>query len=154
MKIISVKLLQLALATAALLLPSCAVSTPASRAAQAPHLFDALTETQKQAVRESRVTEGMPPDAVYLSLGRPDRVTRGSQNGQPYEVWRFTQLQPVYHTSAGLGFGYGYGPYGYGGRRYYDPGFLAVETGPDYVPVTAAVVRFNRNRVVAWERLR
>ena len=38
--------------------------------------------------------------------------------------------------------------------RYYDPAFVGVETGPDYVPVTAAVVRFSRNRVTAWERLR
>jgi hypothetical protein len=29
-----------------------------------------------------------------------------------------------------------------------------VDMGPDYVPVTAAVVRFSRNRVVSWERLR
>jgi hypothetical protein len=53
-----------------------------------------------------------------------------------------------------MGHGYGYGPYGYGGRRYYHPGFVAVDTGPDYVPMTAAVVRFSRNRVTGWERLR
>ena len=142
------------LAGVALMLSACAVSTPASRVAQAPQMFEVLTETQKQAVREGRVLEGMSPDAVYLAWGRPDRVTRGSQNGQPYEVWRFTQLQPVYHSGMNVGMGYGYGGYGYGGHRYYDPGFLAVETGPDYVPVTAAVVRFIRNRVVSWERLR
>lgn len=155
-KKISMKLVRSAVAGGALLMAACASSTPGSRVAQAPQLFEALSGTQKQAVMEGRVIEGMTPDAVYLAWGRPDRVTRGSENGAPYEWWRYTELQPVYRSSvvAGMGYGYGYGPYGYGGRRYYHPGFVAVDTGPDYVPMTAAVVRFSRNRVTGWERLR
>ena len=150
------KLVWSAVAGVALLLASCAVSTPGNRVAQAPQLFEALPAPQKQAVMEGRVVEGMSPDAVYLAWGRPDRVTRGSENGTPYELWRFTELQPVYHSSVavGMGYGYGYGHYGHGARRYCNPGFVAVDTGPDYVPVTSAVVRFSRNRVTGWERLR
>ena len=154
MKKIQMMLVRGCLTGAAVLLAACAAATPGSRVAQAPQLFEALTTPQKQAVLEGRVLEGMSPDAVYLAWGRPDRVTRGSQNGTPFELWRFTELQPVYRSAVNLGWGYGYGPYGYGGRGYYDPAFVGVETGPDYVPVTAAVVRFSRNRVIAWERLR
>lgn len=98
-----------------------------------------------------RIMEGMSPDAVYLALGRPDRVTRGSRDGKPFELWRYTELQPVYHTNFWAG--WGYGPYGYR-HRYYDPLWLGWDTGPDYIPVTSAVVRFNRNRVTGWERIR
>lgn len=149
---ISAKLIRVLLAGVALVLSACAASTPAGRVAHSPGIFESLTEIQKQAVREGRVIEGMTPDAVYLAWGRPDRVTRGSQNGQPYEVWRFTELQPVY--ASGMAFGRGFGGYGWGGGRFRDPLLLSVDMGPDYVPITAAVVRFSRNRVASWERLR
>jgi hypothetical protein len=101
---------------------------------------------------EGRVVEGMSPDAVYLALGRPDRVVRGSDKGIPFEVWRYTTLQPVYRSSWSAGYGPVYGgPYR---RGFYDPGWVGWDMGPDYVPVTAAVVRFSRNRVTGWERLR
>ena len=128
MKKIQMMLVRGCLTGAALVLAACAAATPGSRVAQAPQLFEALTAPQKQAVLEGRVLEGMTPDAVYLAWGRPDRVTRGSQNGTPFELWRFTELQAIYSS--------------------------AVQVGPDYVPVTAAVVRFSRNLVIAWERLR
>ena len=154
MKKIHMMLVRGWLSGVALLLAACAAATPGSRVAQAPRLFEVLPAPQKQAVLEGRVLEGMTPDAVYLAWGRPDRVTRGSQNGTPFEIWRFTELQPVYRSSVHVGLGYGYGHYGYGRGGYYDPAFAALETGPDYVPVTAAMVRFSRNRVTGWERLR
>lgn len=103
---------------------------------------------------EGKVVEGMTPDAVYLAWGRPDRVTRGSQGGKPFELWRYTELKPVYNNNFAMGFGYSrFGYYGHG-RGYYDPAWVGLDMGPDYVPVTAAIVRFSRNRVTAWERLR
>ncbi len=145
----------LSAAAAALLLSSCATATPAGRVAESPAMFQTLTESQKTAVMEGRVVEGMTPDAVYLAWGRPDRVMRGSENGKPFEQWRFTELKPVYHTGLTMGMGYGYAPYRYGRRGgYYYPSYAALETGPDYVPVTSAVVRFSRNRVTGWERIR
>ena len=75
--------LRMGLALVGLGLSSCAVSTPGSRVAQAPQLYQPLPAGQKTAVMEGRVVEGMPPDAVFLALGRPDRVVRGSANGIP-----------------------------------------------------------------------
>ena len=144
--------LRMGLALAGLGLSSCAVSTPGSRVAQAPQLYQPLPAGQKTAVMEGRVVEGMPPDAVFLALGRPDRVVRGSANGTPYELWRYTELQPVYRSgfSAGYGFGYPYSRH----HGYHANNWIGYETGPDYVPVTSIVVRFTRNRVSGWERLR
>lgn len=143
-----------ALALAGFGLSACAVSTPGSRVARAPQLFQPLGETQKQAVMEGRVIEGMSPDAVYLALGRPDRVVRGSENGKSYELWRYMELRPVQRQSVSMGFGYGFPHGGYSRHGYYDPGWVSWETGPDYVPVTSAAVRFTNNRVTGWERLR
>ena len=139
-----------------LLLAACAAGTPGGRVAQAPQLFEALPNEQRQAVMQGRVLEGMTPDAVYLAWGQPDRVTRGSRNGAAFELWQYTDLQPVYRSGFSGGAGFGYASWGrdYHGRGYYDPRFTAVETGPDYVPVAAAAVRFSRNRVTAWERNR
>jgi hypothetical protein len=139
---------------AAVVLSACAAPTPSSRVAAAPQLYAPLPEAQKKAVMEGRVEEGMPPDAVYLACGQPDRVVRGSENGKPYELWRYTQLMPVYHAGVSMGFGIGQ-PYGYGRRHgFFDPAWIGYDAGPDYVPVTAVVVRFSRNRVTGWERLR
>ncbi len=140
------------LASVAFWLSACAASTPGSRVAQAPQLFEPLSTAHRQAVMEGRVVEGMSPDAVYLALGRPDRVLRGSDKGIPFEVWRYTTLQPIYRSSWSVGHGPVYR--GRHGGGYYDPGWLGWDMGPDYVPVTAAVVRFSRNRVTGWERLR
>jgi hypothetical protein len=140
------------LAAAVIVLSACAAATPASRVAQAPQLFEPLPAAQKEAVLQGRVEEGMSPDAVYLACGQPDRVMRGSENGKPYELWRYTQLIPVYHAGVSMGFGYGRG---YGRHHeFYEPGWIGYDAGPDYVPVTAVVVRFSRNRVTGWERLR
>lgn len=140
----------------ALLLAACATATPAGRVAKAPQLYEALPAGHKDAVLQGRMLEGMTPDAVYLAWGRPDRVSCGSRNGTPFELWQFTELQPIYRSGVNVGLGFGYGPWahGYAGRYYYDPAFLAIDSGPDYVPVPAAVVRFSRNRVTAWERIR
>ena len=75
--------LRIGLALAGLGLSSCAVSTPGSRVAQAPQLYQPLPAGQKTAVMEGRVVEGMSPDAVFLALGRPDRVVRGSAMERP-----------------------------------------------------------------------
>jgi hypothetical protein len=136
-------------------LSACASATPASRVAAAPQKFEGLTSGQKEAVLQGQVQEGMSPDAVYLALGQPDRVTRGSANGQPYETWTYTELKPVYRSSVTMGMGGGFGyPYHYGRRGRYHSPYLGAETGPDYVPVTSAVIRFSRNRVTGWEKLR
>lgn len=139
---------------AGLFLSSCETPGPSGRITKYPGMFTSLPDSQKQAVQEGRITEGMSKDAAYLAWGKPDSVTTGSQNNQAFELWRYTALQPIYYSNLSMGYGFGYGRYGRYGHRYYDPGFIAFDTGPDYVPVTAAVVRFRNDRVSSWERAR
>ena len=143
-----------AAALAVIALSSCASSNPASRVASHPALMEGLSGEHRNLVLQGRVKEGMNKDAVFLAWGRADEITRGSEGGRESELWRYVALKPVYHTSIGMsmGFGRGYNRYGRYGRNcggfYGDPFF---ETGPDYVPVTAAVVRFRNNKVTSWE---
>lgn len=137
----------------AVFLNSCATPGPPGRIQKYPGMFTALPPEQQTAVREGRIAEGMSKDAVYLAWGKPDTVTLGSQSGSPFEQWRYTALQPVYYSNLSMGFGFGYGGYGRHGRYYY-PGYAGFDTGPDYIPVTAAVVRFRNETVSGWERVR
>lgn len=140
-----------AVAAAGLFLISCATPGPPGRIERYPDMYAALPPATQQAVREGRIQEGMSKDAVYLAWGKPDVVTMGSQSGVSFEHWRYTALQPIYHSNLTMGYGFGYRGY-YG--RHYSPAYFAYDTGPDYVPVTAAVVRFKNDRVVSWERAR
>lgn len=140
-------------AAVGLLLSSCATPGPPGRIQKYPVMFGSLPAAEQKSVQEGRITEGMSKDAVYLAWGKPDSVTMGSQNGQAFEQWRYTALQPVYYSNFSLGYGFGYGRYGRYGRGY-DPAFIGFDSGPDYVPVTAAVVRFSNDRVSRWERAR
>ncbi|MES2707982.1 MAG: hypothetical protein V4726_15425 [Verrucomicrobiota bacterium] len=136
--------------TAGFFLSSCATPGPPGRIEKYPGMFATLSAAEQKAVREGRIVEGMSKDAAYLAWGRADSVTTGSQNGTPFELWRYTALQPIYSSNLTLGYGFGYGRYG----RRYDPAFIGFESGPDYVPVTAAVVRFKNGKVSGWERAR
>jgi hypothetical protein len=49
-------------------------STPESRIAKQPDLFNSLTPDQQQMIREGRVGIGFDMDMVKLALGDPDRV--------------------------------------------------------------------------------
>ena len=69
----------------------------------------------------------MSKSAVYLALGRPDRVRYGSRAGVPFETWIYTttrsEIVPGYYpTFYGLGY-YQYGApfYGYRGLYGYYP---------------------------------
>ena len=65
-------------------------STPESRIRKNPHLFNPLTESQKEQVREGRLSLGDTENMVYLALGRPDRKTvRSSAKGEE-QIWIYT----------------------------------------------------------------
>ena len=155
------KMLQfLTAALAAVVLSSCAGTNPASRVAQYPAMMETLSPEHRTMVLQGRVEEGMTRDAVYLAWGRADNITRGSEGGRQQEIWRYTTLRAIHHTTIGFGLGFGYGGFGRRGRYgrngcyggwYGDP---FMETGPEYVPVTSAVVRFRNGRVTAWESAR
>lgn len=77
--------------TALVVLSGC--STPETRIAKQPELFQQLTAEQQQMVREGRVGIGFTPDMVKLALGDPDRVReRIDQTGQN-EVWSYVHYE-------------------------------------------------------------
>lgn len=141
-----------------LLLGGCATSTPQSRIASNPALFEALSEQDRGLVSSGMVREGMSQDAVFLAWGRPHRVSEGSRDGRRFETWSYFRSEPVRRVGVGVGYGYGRGPWGYPGHygrygRGYDPFYHG---GPswDYRQVKTAEVEFVNDRVSRWELLR
>jgi hypothetical protein len=151
------KLLRLSvLASVAIFLSSCASSTPQGRLSANPAMAGSLSPAQREAVLAGKISEGMTRDAVYLALGRPSNVRKGSSSGKETEVWRYTNLQPMptstFYMGGGLpvyGVGLGGGYFGPRGGRFMGP---AWGMGTDYVPVTSALIRFENGIVVSWER--
>ncbi len=144
-------------ALSALLFASCAPSTPESRIAAQPAMYEALPANQKELVRQGRIAKGMGTDAVYLAWGRASREYEGSEGGQSTLRWDYEGSRPVYTNTYfgayGWGYGYRYGPYGRYGTY---PAYYGVGFGPDvtYVPYRKASVLFRSGRVASWERLR
>lgn len=133
---------------AAVAFASCAPSTPQARIDRHPDRFAALSAKHQDLVRQGQLAPGMPPDAVLLAWGTPERSFDGSKNGKPTSRWDYAALQPVYTTNFYGGYGYGGYPYG----RYYGAGF---GMGPEiaYIPSRVASVWFVNGRVDGWERL-
>jgi hypothetical protein len=136
--------------TAALV--ACASSSPQRRIAANPQMAQSLSKNELAAVQSGRIAESMSRDGVYLALGAPNYVMKGSRAGKETEMWRYTSLQPVVSNSFFMGAGAGYfGPYG---SRYWGPGFGPgmMTTGTDFIPVTSAVIQFENGKVIGWER--
>lgn len=115
-------------------------------------MVQSLSQNDLAAVQSGRIAEGMSRDAVYLALGAPNNVMKGSRAGKETEMWRYTSLQPVVSNSFFLGAGAGYfGPHG---NRFWGPGFGPgmMTTGTDFIPVTSAVIQFENAKVIGWER--
>jgi hypothetical protein len=143
---------------AAALLGGCAVSTPQSRIATNPALYDTLTSSQKGLVGQGKITEGMTKEAVFLAWGKADYVKSSSDHDKVVETWIYKDVEPVY-TSYGYG-GYGYGGYGYGYRHHYGRGYhydpYCYDFGPtvSYRSYVAGKVSFRNGRVTQWETTR
>lgn len=70
-----------------LVLAGCA--TPESRIQKNPAMFDALTPEVQEQVRKGQIAVGFPEDAVFLALGKPDRMyTRQTESGTT-EIWSY-----------------------------------------------------------------
>jgi hypothetical protein len=119
-------------------------STPQTRIEDQPDIYASLSASQKAAVREGRVIEGMSSNAVYLALGEPNRVYHGRKRGKNLDQWIYTRLQPV--TTRISPWRSTWHPYWWSGD--YDV------YEPVYVERPSFIVTFENNKVVAWEELR
>lgn len=134
------------LAAAAGLMISCTASTPQTRIARNPAMFEALTPAQQELVSRGRIERGLPMDGVFLAWGKPDRVVEWDRSGSRLERWTYLGLRPVHTYSLGWGIGPGWG----GWDPYYDPYFFG---GPaiEWVPYPVSRVDFRRGTVSDWE---
>lgn len=127
---------------------SCAPSTPQTRIAANPALFEAQPAKHRPLIEQGELQRGMSKDAVQLAWGAPQSSFEGSRDGKTAERWDYTGSRPV-HTSGFHG-GYGFN------RRLRHPYADFYGFGPEviHVPYRRASVWFVSGRVDGWERLR
>lgn len=140
-------------ALGAMILASCAPSTPASRIAARPPMFERLPARHQDLVEQGKIDKGMSTDAVYIAWGNASRVYEGNEGGKPTLRWDYGGSAPVYSN------GY-FGSYGWGGGRFGPYGYypygeqIGFGTSIQYVPYRKATVLFENGRVASWEKLR
>ena len=134
----------LAIAALAALATSCAPSTPQSRIAANPSLYEALPAKHQELASQGRVTKGMSKEAVFLAWGRPARKGEGSRNGRSFERWDYARYRAVHYNRF-----YGFSGYGWCGRHYGYGWVPAV----DFVPYRSGTILFHDSRVDSWERV-
>lgn len=120
-------------------------STPESRIAKQPELFERLTPEQQQMIREGRVGIGFDMDMVKLALGEPDRVRERTDASGTNEVWSYI----TYEGSDGVMLYRGFYHRGWGSRYY--PYYMNV---PGRRERSRDEVVFRDGRVVSVERER
>ena len=151
---------------AAVLVSSCANSTPKGRIERNPQLFNALSSKDRDLVYSGTIREGMTRDAVFLAWGAPDETSVGRKGGRDVEQWGYLGQRAVRTNSLNMGWGGGFGPYsrfGYGGCGGFGGGPLGYGYGPGfgygpgmsssvmYIPYTAGTVTFRSGRVSEWK---
>ncbi|MDB4568395.1 hypothetical protein N9085_01395 [Akkermansiaceae bacterium] len=142
----------------AILLASCASSSPTTRIQNNPVIFQKVPSSQREMVVSGRIKNGMSKDAVFIAWGKPDSVAEGETEGKRFERWTYTSLSPVYSTSFYGGYGGGYGGYGCHNPYYRNSGYgsrgygYVYSQAVDYVPVPSATVDFSNGRVTKWQR--
>ena len=99
----------LLLSATALLLSSCASSSPQARIERNPQLYTQLSAKDRELVTQGVIREGMTRDAVFLAWGAPDQTTVGRKSGREIEQWTYLGQRPVRTMSMNVGFGYGMG---------------------------------------------
>ncbi|HEU5069326.1 MAG TPA: hypothetical protein VFV96_02820 [Verrucomicrobiae bacterium] len=79
----------LLLLSAGLLMTGCATKTPASRAAERPAAYAALTSTQRELVDQGQIKVGMTTDAVYIAWGKPAQVLQSEDEHGAVTTWLY-----------------------------------------------------------------
>jgi hypothetical protein len=144
--------LRLALAAVPLWLAACSASTPHTRIAKNPEIFNQLTRHQKERVSEGNIEHGLPKGGVFLAWGRPNIVSDWERNGRPVERWTYLGYRPVYYQTVGMGLGWGWGG---GYMSHYSPPYHELYwpggTTFDWAPYVTSRVEFTDDRVSFWE---
>ena len=84
------------------LLTAC-TTTPESRIAKNPALFDTFAPAVREKIRAGQVEVGFTPDMVKLALGEPTRVfTRQTDKGSS-ELWVYHDNGPRFSIGIGVG---------------------------------------------------
>lgn len=73
------------------LLAGC--STPESRIAKQPEVFNRLTPEQQSMIREGRVGIGFDQEMVKLALGDPDRIRERTDASGRSEIWSYVTYE-------------------------------------------------------------
>jgi hypothetical protein len=141
--------LHFVLPTLLLALVGCA-NTVERRIERNPQLFQQLSAQDQQLVREQKLREGMSREAVFLALGRPDRVSTGRKNGKDFERWTYVGQQAVMTQTFGMGWG---GRWGGGWCGPFNDPFMMGGPMVTYIPYEAASVDFVSGRAVGWETM-
>ena len=133
-----------------LVLAGC--STPESRIAKNPEIFNRLTQEEQNLIREGKVAIGFDQEMVRLAVGEPDRIwTRTDAEGSS-ESWSYTTYEtadgfPLYRGFYHRYYG-GWGrPWGYG-HAYY-PYYLSYPSRRDR---EVFKVVFKEGRVISIEQ--
>jgi len=86
-------------------------STVSSRTEERPQAFNNLPQAEQDLVKQSKIKDGMSKDAVYIAMGKPDRIVPDTTHGKPGETWIYfgvhQQVISNYHIiprPAGRGF--------------------------------------------------
>ncbi len=140
----------------ALSLVSCSTTNQRQkRITRNPEWYNALSESDKALVSKGRIREGMGKNAVFLAWGRADSVTASTDRGKSVETWFYTTPVPHYVTGFGFSYGsyYGRGYPGFGIGHGYGAGWPGPFPYQElvYTERPAAMVRFERERVVSWQ---
>jgi hypothetical protein len=75
------------------LLLAAGCSTPESRIAKQPEVFNRLTPEQQQMIREGRVGVGFDMEMVKLALGDPDRIRERTDANGRSEIWSYVSYE-------------------------------------------------------------
>lgn len=97
-------------------------SSPETRIAKQPELFNRLTPEQQQMIKEGRVGIGFDQDMVKLAIGEPDRMRERLDASGRSEVWIYTN----YESPDGMILYRGWYHRGWGGPFY--PYYLNVDS--------------------------
>ena len=131
-------------------LVSCA-STPQSRIERHPEMFSKLSNEDKELVLRGGLREGLHKDGVFIAWGAPASIMSGQKSGKSFDRWRYTRMEPVFVDNFAF-----YGPVGlyHHGRRHHGYHGMGYAPSVYYVPYVAAIVSFENNQVVSWQRER